>query len=110
MPPQIKSAKYDADTPIAELLRLHDEGKAKALSESPGVALVEIRTMEEYEAAQDRQQAIKAAFRKGIGYVDPQEVRKIAERKHPDDPAIAAMATATADIARKQAQAEEKKD
>ena len=104
MPPQIRDTKYPADTTIPELVSLHEASKKKLLKKRPNLRLIEIRSAEEYQAAQHRQEAIKAAFRKGIGYLDPAEVRRIAEQKMPDDPASAAVVAVTADIARKQAQ------
>jgi hypothetical protein len=101
MPPQIVSAKHPANTPVADLVELHRTAQRKVLADQPGVGFVVIRTAEEYQAAQDRQQAIKAAFRAGINYVDPAEVRRIAEQKMPDDPAAVAVVTAAFDIGRR---------
>jgi hypothetical protein len=66
---------------------------------------VEIFRLAEYDASQQREQAIKAAFRKGVGYVDPAEVRRIAEKKFPKDPATVESAVAKFEIARKQVEA-----
>ena len=104
MPPQIRDTKYPTKTTIPKLIALHDAAKRKLLDEQPELRSVEIRTPDDYQAAQHRQEAIKAAFRQGIGYLDPAEVRRIAEQKMPDDPAAAAIATASADIARRQEQ------
>src|SRR5687767_14328101 len=69
MPPQIRSTKYPADTPITELVARHDAAKRKLLAGKRGGAklgVVEIRTAAEYDGMQYRQEAIKAAFREGI--------------------------------------------
>src|SRR5262249_53567647 len=66
--------------------------------------VVEIRTAADYEQMQHRQEAVKAAFRQGIGYVDPAEVRRIAEQKSPDEPLSAGVLAATALVAQREAQ------
>jgi hypothetical protein len=109
MPPQIRSTKYPAETPIGELVARHDEAKRKLIGKrgaEPKLRVVEIRTAADYDAMQHRQEAVKAAFRQGIGYLDPAEVRRIAERQSPDEPVFAGVASATADVARRQAQLE----
>jgi hypothetical protein len=109
LPKQIRSTKYPADTPIPEIVSRHEAAKRKLLAgKSRGAKLTatEIRTAAEYDAMQHRQEAIKAAFRQGIGYLDPAEVRRIAEQQAPDEPIGAGIAAATADIARRQAQME----
>ncbi|HEV2293864.1 MAG TPA: DUF1963 domain-containing protein [Tepidisphaeraceae bacterium] len=108
LPKQIRSTKYPAGTPIAELVARHDEAKRELLAGRRGAKLraTEIRTAADYDAMQHRQEAIKAAFRQGIGYLDPAEVRRIAEQRAPDEPIFAGVAAATADVARRQAQME----
>jgi len=107
MPPQIRSTKYPAKTTISELVALHDVAKRKLHKEQPNLRGLEIRTKEEYQDAQHRQDVIKAAFRRGIGYLDPAEVRRIAMQKNPDDPVAADVAAATAHIARGHEQLEQ---
>ena len=107
MPPQIRSTKYPAKTTISELVALHDVAKRKLLKEQPNLRGLEIRTKEEYQDAQHRQDVIKAAFRRGIGYLDPAEVRRIAMQKNPDDPVAADVAAATAHIASREEQLEQ---
>jgi hypothetical protein len=101
LPPQIHSTKHPAETTPTELVALHEASKAKFVMENPGTTFVQIHSLEEYDASQQRSQAIKAAFRKGIGYVDPAEVRRIAEQKFPNDPDLVENAVATFDAARK---------
>lgn len=108
LPPQIRSTKLPADTPIAELVARHEDAKRKLLKKSGKLRATEIRTAAEYDAMQHRQEAIKAAFRQGIGYLDPAEVRRIAEQGDPDDPLGADLASATADLARRQSQLADK--
>jgi hypothetical protein len=107
VPPQIHTTKYPAGTPIGELVARHDAAKRKLLAtKRKKLRIVEVTTAAECEAMQHRQEAIRAAFRQGIGYLDPAEVRRIAEQKSPDEPLSAGVLAATADIARSQAQAE----
>jgi hypothetical protein len=108
MPPQILGKKYPADTTIVELVRLHEEDKQKLLKRKPKLRHVEIRTAADCDAAQHRQEAIKAAFRQGIGYVDPAEIRRMAGQQMPDDPALADLTAATAEFARQEARLKEK--
>jgi hypothetical protein len=105
MPQQIRATRHPAATMPAELARLHEESKTQLLAETPDVQFVPIHTMDEYTAAQDRQQAIKAAFREGIGYLDPEEVRRIAMQKYADNPEVVAMATVSANLAQREEQA-----
>jgi hypothetical protein len=105
LPPQIRSTKHPADTPVSEIIARHEAAKQKLLAEQPTLSITKVHTAADYEAGQHRQEAIKAAFRKGIGYLDPAEIRRIAEQKMPDDPAAVAVATASADIARREEQA-----
>ena len=105
MPPQIRDKKHPATTPLPELFRLHEESKAAALQDMADASFLQFNNMDDYNASQTRQQVIKAAFRKGIGYIDPEEVRRIAEQKFPGDAATAAIATVSADIARRQERA-----
>ena len=51
-----------------------------------------------------RQQAVKNAFRKQIGYVDPEEVRRIAKNIDPGDSDLGDVAADAADRARKKEQ------
>lgn len=107
LPKQIRSTKYPAGTSITELAARHEEAKRKLLGQEDGLRVVEIRKEADYEAMQHRQEAIKAAFRQGIGYLDPAEVRRIAEQQSPDEPLAAGIAAATADITRRHEQMKE---
>lgn len=101
-PPALHRNRQPAATPLADLLASHEAEKQKLLAAKPGVSCVVVTTAEDSMAAQRRQQVIKNAFRKGIGFVDPEEVRRIAEKKAPDDQALQALAAASADIARRE--------
>jgi len=97
LPPQIRSNKMPADTTPEALLRAHDLAKEKELAEKTNVSFKEMKTLEDCQAMQDRQMAIKAAFRKEIGYVDPAEVQRQMEDKN-KDPIATTIAAASARI------------
>jgi hypothetical protein len=101
-PPALHRSRHPTDTPVADLLRSHESEKATLLASKAGVSCVIISSAEEMMESQHRQQVIKAAFRKGIGYLDPEEVRRIAKLTVPDDEAAQAIAVASADIARRE--------
>ena len=101
-PPQIHRTRLPLATPIAELAAAHEKEKATVLAEKPGVNCLTISTLEEGMESQRRQHVIKAAFRKGIGYLDPEEVRRIISLNKPDNEGAVALATATAELARQE--------
>jgi hypothetical protein len=104
VPPQIKSSRHPADTPPVDLDRFHETAKQLALANNPGTTLTVVRSLADYDAAQRRQQAIKAAFRKGVGYVDPAEIRRIADQRHPGDVDLADRAEAGFEDARRESE------
>jgi len=65
VPPQIRDAKHAIDTPVAELVRLHQSAQAAVLADRPGTTFVSLRTIEDVNASQHRQLSIKAAFHNG---------------------------------------------
>jgi hypothetical protein len=106
-PPMIHRQRLPANTPLAELLRRHESEKVTTLAAKPGLSCTVMSTADDVMDFQQRQQAIKAAFRKGIGYVDPEEVRRIAEARPHVDEATKAAVVASAELARREAQAED---
>jgi hypothetical protein len=102
LPGQILGTKHPIETTAAELARLHEAEKTQLLQDKPNAHFVKIQNLEEYDASQQRQLAIKAAFRQGIGYVDPAEIRRIADQKWPNDPDRAANVVDKFDSACKQ--------
>ena len=82
-PPRIARRKLPLATPVAELLAHHEAEKQKLLAAKRaggGVTCVVVSTLEEALAAEKRQQAAKNEFRKQIGFVDPEEVRRMGEK------------------------------
>ncbi len=77
-PPQIHRRQHPLETPPQELIRLHEIEKQKLLAAKEGVRCVTVSTLADAIASEQRQQAVKNAFRKGIGYLDPDEVRRIS--------------------------------
>ncbi|MDB5173206.1 MAG: hypothetical protein JWN51_1979, partial [Phycisphaerales bacterium] len=86
-------------TPISEMLKDHEAEKQKLLAAKEGESCVASLTLADAIELQKRQQAVKNAFRKQIGYVDPEEVRRIANRTA-EGAVIADAAADAADEAR----------
>lgn len=104
-PPQIQRRQFPLRTRVAEMLAAHasdlDQLTAKKASDGGGGASpVIIETVADALASERRQQAAKNAFRKGIGYLDPEEVRRIAESADAE-PGVADLAAEAADEARR---------
>lgn len=102
-PPQIQRRQFPLDTPVADMLAAHasdlDQLTAKKASDG-GASPVIIESIADALASERRQQAAKNAFRKGIGYLDPEEVRRIAANIDAD-PGVADLAAEAADEARR---------
>ena len=88
---------------------MHESEKVALLAQHPELRCTVMSTAEDVMESQHRQQAIKVAFRKGIGYVDPEEVRRIAARSAPGDEARQDAAALSAELARREALEEERK-
>lgn len=103
-PPQIERRQFPLDTPVLELVRSQASEREKLIAAKgpSGVTPVTINTLDDAIASERRQQAIKNAFRKGIGYLDPAEVRRIASKVRDDDD-FADLAAEAADDARRKA-------
>ena len=98
----IDRRQHPLETPIGELVRQHEADKQKLLAAKAeaGTRAVTINTLDDALESEKRQQALKNAFRKQIGYVDPEEVRRIAKNVD-DDEDFGDMAARAADEARK---------
>jgi hypothetical protein len=111
-PPAIEQRRHPRETPLAELAKLHEADKAAILAaKQDGAAAavcVRISTLAEALESMRREHAIKSAFRKGIGYVDPEEIRRIARFSGAGDEVGEAMAVASMDLARRQEARREK--
>ena len=105
--PGIDRRQHPLETPIEELVRLHEAEKQKLLAakSAAGSRAVVINTLSQALESEKRQQALKNKFRKQIGYIDPEEVRRIAKNVD-DNPAFGDMAARAADEARKREQDE----
>jgi hypothetical protein len=101
-PPQIEKRQLPLRTPVPELLRAHaSERETLAARRGPaGAAPVTVVTLDDAIQSERRQQALKNAFRKGIGYLDPAEVRRIAASADAG-PGLADLAACAADAARR---------
>jgi hypothetical protein len=80
LPGQILGNKHPVETSPTELASLHEAAKTQLLKDKPNSHFVQIHDLKEYDASQQRQLAIKAAFRQGIGYLDRAEIRFVAEQ------------------------------
>ena len=107
----IDRRQHPLETPLPDLVRSHEAEKqrvlaAKALAKAPAKAAsptcVVIHTLADALQSEQRQQAVKNAFRKQIGYIDPEEVRRIAKTVDPDDGMADLSARAAEEARRKQ--------
>jgi hypothetical protein len=103
----IDRRQHPLDTPLPELVRSHEAEKQKLLAaKAPAAAgapsCVVIHTLADALQSEQRQQAVKNAFRKEIGYTDPEEVRRIAKTVDPDDGMADLSARAAEEARRKQ--------
>lgn len=98
-PPTFHSHKHPLGTSVDEMLAAHDTRKQELIAQksAAGVQCVIIHTLDEALEAERRQQMAKNTHRAGIGYVDPDEVRRIAATMNDDQDGrigdIAARAT-----------------
>lgn len=76
-PPRLVRRQFPRETPVAELLAAHEAECQKLLAARSDVSAVPINTLDDCIAMQQRLQAVKNEFRQSIGYVDPEEVRRI---------------------------------
>ena len=109
-PPRMTKRQFPLHTPVPELLREHAAQLEKLLTEkaSDGRSAVRITTLAEALDSERRQQEAKNEHRKEIGYLDPEEVRRIAksgaalnDNDEESTDAFADMAARAADEARK---------
>jgi len=106
-PPEVHNTKFSLDTPVAELLAAHEKEKANLLA-AKGGQCVRIATAQDLEELHRRQQVVRAKFRKGIGYLDPEEVKRVAlAGKKGEDEGFVDVITRSADKARKEEMGEE---
>jgi hypothetical protein len=98
-PPGLHKLRRPIGTPISEMLKDHEAEKQKLLAAKEGESCVASLTLADAIELQKRQQAAKNAFRKQIGYVDPEEVRRIANQTE-EGAVIADAAADAADEAR----------
>ena len=89
--PGIERDQFDAATPAPTLLDAHRRRLRAELWRDPALRAVEVRGIDQILAQQDRQLAIKAAFRRSRGFITPQEVRRTGG---PDSELAEAVATA----------------
>lgn len=101
-PPQFHRQQFDLSTPLAEIERSHEVERQRLLAANGGSCTV-VTTLAEAMEMERRQQEIKNAFRKGIGFIDPEEVKRIASTVHDDDE-FAERSAEAADQARKKSQ------
>ena len=100
-PPQIEQRLFPPGTPVPELLRAHVAEHHKLLAaKGPDVRPVTINTLADAIESERRAQAVKNAFRKGIGFVEPNEIRRIMSRET-DDPSVEDAVVDAVDKARK---------
>ena len=79
----IDRRQHPLETPLPDLVRSHEAEKQRLLAARAGakasaVTCVVVHTLADALAFAQRQQAAKNVFRRQIGYIDPEEVRRIA--------------------------------
>ena len=84
-PPAIRKLLRPPGTPIGVMLAAHESEQKAVLAVNPSLAFVPVRTLADALAAAEREQAAKNAFRKEIGFADPEEVRRIAQKRNVSD-------------------------
>ena len=101
-PPEIHTSKHPIDTPVGELLAAHEKEKANLLA-AKGGECVRVSTPEDLLELHRRQQRVRAKFRKEIGYIDPEEVKRVAVAGgRSEEDAAVAIAKASAEAARRE--------
>lgn len=83
-PHTIRKCRHPLDTPVEVLLQLHEKEKGTILDSNPGLAIVPARTLDEVLAGTHRQQQIKIEFRRSIGFLRGDEVRRIGRSSGAD--------------------------
>jgi hypothetical protein len=95
-PPGLQQRQFPRDTSGSELVEAHKIELAKLLAaKGPDVKAVTIATREDVIASERRQQDMKNAFRQKIGWIDPEEVRRIVQKSTGDEEVSDAIADAT---------------
>jgi hypothetical protein len=78
-PPGIRNLKFPRQTSLERLLGAHEAERQKLLAvRGTAGGCVVISTLADAIEAEKRQQAVKNAFRKDVGYVQSEEVKQIA--------------------------------
>ncbi len=108
----IDRRQHPLETPLAELAQLHETEQQKLLAAKNAAGGAEVKpmiisTLADAIESEKRQQALKNAFRKQIGSVDPEEVRRVASNMDPEIPGLGDIAAGAADEARKREQADD---
>jgi hypothetical protein len=79
-PPRIRKQQLPESTSPQQLIEAHEREKQKLMAAAPDLTCIACNTLAEAMASEQRQQEAKNEFRHEIGYVDPEEVRRIAAR------------------------------
>jgi hypothetical protein len=104
-PPRLERRRHPLTTPVLDLIGAHEAEKQKLLAGKPGVTAVAIHTLAQALDSEKRQQQAKNEFRKEIGYIDPEEVKRIAEKSIADQD-LRDMTADAVDKARRREQAD----
>lgn len=77
LPPNFDSKFFPWETPFDTVLQAHRQRIQAFLTAHPGVNPIRFPTLDDVLQMQHRQQAAKAAFRKSIGFVNEEELKKL---------------------------------
>ncbi|HZL35051.1 MAG TPA: hypothetical protein VFC78_07060 [Tepidisphaeraceae bacterium] len=81
----VQRGQLGPETSLSELLIEHENAKRNALRVTPEISCVEIRTLEEALASIHREHALQRAFRRPLGYLDPEEIWRLYRRCGADE-------------------------
>ena len=82
--PGISKRRFPSGTPVEALLEAHREHLRDALAAEPGLTPRYFATLEGVLDRQNRQEQMKAAHKKAIGYINEQELKSVLQKERLD--------------------------
>ena len=102
-PPRIQSRRHPMTTPIPQLVQLHESERQKLLAADPALTCTSVNTLADAMEFEKRQQQIRNDFRKEIGFIEPDEVRRAARNTNASPETTESLAQAV-EVARRREQ------
>jgi hypothetical protein len=103
-PPRIHARRYPRATPVSQLVQLHEAERQKLMAADAGLTCTSVNTVPELVEFQKRQQQIKNDFRKGIGFIEPDEVRRVGQSSNGNPDVTESVAQAVEEARRREQQ------